>query len=141
MKRFATPVVLAVAAVCLTSIDPGVVLAADVPKDRVVVMYFHRTERCPTCKKMGSYSDEAVKGAFKEQIKKGTVSFHFIDFLDKKYEKLAKGYRIEGPALIVAKIADNKVAKFANLEDIWTKVGDKPAFMKYVQDSVTAHQK
>jgi thiol-disulfide isomerase/thioredoxin len=141
MKRFATPVVLAVTAACLTTLIPGSVIAADVPKDRVVVMYFHRTERCPTCKKMGAYSDEAVKSAFKEQIKKGTVAFHFIDFQDKKNEKLAKGYRIEGPALIVAKIANNKVAKFTDLEDIWTKVGDKPAFLKYVQASVVAHQK
>jgi thiol-disulfide isomerase/thioredoxin len=119
----------------------GAVIAADVPKDRVVVMYFHRTERCPTCKKMGAYADETVKSAFMEQIKKGTVSFHFVDFQNKKNEKLAKGYRIEGPALIVAKIADNKVAKYADLEDIWTKVGDKPAFMKYVRDNVIAFQK
>lgn len=138
MTRFVTPIVLAGAAVCLMN---GVVIAADVPKNRVVVMYFHRTERCPTCKKMGAYSGEAVKRAFKEQIKKGTVSFHFIDFEDKKNEKLAKGYRVEGPALIVAKIVDNKVAKYANLEDIWTKVGDKPAFMKYVRDNVIAYQK
>ena len=75
------------------------------------------------------------------QLKKGTVSFHFIDFQDKENEKLVKGYRIEDPALIVAKIVNNKVAKFTNLEDIWTKVGDKPAFLKYVRDSVEAHQK
>ena len=112
--------------------------SADVPKDRVVAIYFHRTERCPTCKKMGSYSEEAVKQGFGEQIKQGTVAFYFIDFQDAKNAKLAKGYKVEDPALIVAKIRDNKVKEYRNLEDIWTNVGDRAAFLKYVRENVTS---
>ena len=112
--------------------------AADAPKDRVVAMYFHRTERCPTCQKMGSYSEEAVKTAFADEIKKGQVAFHFIDFQDAKNARYTKAYDISGPALIVAKISDNKVASYRNLEDIWSKVGDKPAFLRYVQENVKA---
>jgi hypothetical protein len=141
MNRITNLIGPAVAAVCLATLVPNTLSAADAPKDRVVVMYFHATERCPTCKKMGAYSDEAVKGAYREEIKKGTVSFYFIDYEDEKNEKLVKGYDVAGPALIVAKITDNKVAKYASLEDIWTKVGDKPAFLKYVQDSVAAYRK
>ena len=73
-------------------------------------MYFHRTQRCPTCLKMGSYSEEAVKTGFADEIKKGQVAFHFIDFQDEKNARYTKGYEISGPALIVAKISDNKVA-------------------------------
>ena len=131
----------AFAAVCVTSLDLRSAIAADVPKDRVLVMYFHRTERCPTCKKMGSYSQEAVKSGFQEPLKKGAVAFYFIDFEAKKNEKIAKGYGVEGPALSVAKISNDEVAKFKDLEDIWTKVADKPAFLKYVQDEVTALRK
>jgi thiol-disulfide isomerase/thioredoxin len=130
-----------IAAVSLATLCSEVVVAADVPEDRVVVMYFHRTERCPTCEKMGSYAEEAVKRGFKEQLKKGTVAFHFIDFEDEKNEKLVKGYEVEDPKLIIAKITGNKVAKYTNLEDIWTKVSDKPAFLKYVQESVAAYRK
>ena len=142
MKRVAAivPALFAVA-FSLASMSPSAAPAADALADRIVVMYFHRTKRCPTCLKMGSYSEEAVQSGFAEQLKDGAVAFHYIDFQDKKNEKLAKGYRIEGPALIVAKITSNKVAKFTDLEDIWAKVGDRPAFLKYVRDSVAAHRK
>ena len=44
------------AAACIAGIVPAAASAAQPPADRVVVMYFHRTERCPTCRKMGSAS-------------------------------------------------------------------------------------
>ena len=138
MKRIATIVLAVVAVALFTSMLPGRVSAADAPADRVLAMYFHRTQRCPTCLKMGSYSEEAVKSGFARQIKDGKVAFHYIDFQDPRNAALAKGYRVGGPALIVAKIVDNKVAEFKDLKDIWTKVGDKPAFLQYVQDNVTA---
>jgi hypothetical protein len=110
------------------------------PKDRVVAMYFHRTQRCPTCRKMGSYTEEAINTAFVKQLKERTVEFHYIDFQDKKKAAFTKAYKITGPALIVARVADNKVAEFKDLKDIWTHVGDKKAFVKYVRDHVTAYQ-
>ena len=72
------------------------------------------------------------------EIKKGQVAFHFIDFQDEKNARYAKAYDISGPALIVAKIADNKVASYKDLDEIWTKVRDKAAFVQYVQENVKA---
>jgi hypothetical protein len=141
MTSIATSVVLAVAATVALPLAGPVVRAADTPGDRVVVMYFHRTERCPTCKLMGSYSEEAVKSGFQQQVEAGTVRFYYVDFEDKKNERLVRGYKIEDPSLVVAKIAGKKVEKYANLEEIWDKVTDKPAFIKYVQDHVAAFRK
>jgi hypothetical protein len=87
---------------------------------------------------MGSYSEEAVKTAFAEQIKQGQVAFHFIDFEDEKNARYAKAYDISGPALIVAKIADSRVVSYRNLEEIWGKVDDKAEFLRYVQENVKA---
>ena len=109
------------------------------PKDRVVAMYFHRTQRCPTCLKMGSYTEEALQTGFAKQLKDKTVEFHYIDFQNEKNAAYAKAYKVTGPALIVAKVADNKVAEFKNLKDIWTNVNDKEAFVKYVQDHIKAY--
>ena len=111
------------------------------PADRVVAMYFHRTQRCPTCLKMGSYSEEAVKKGFAKQVKEGSVEFHYVDFQDKKNAALTKGYKISGPALIVAKVKENKVKEYKNLKDIWTKVREKPEFLKYVRENVEAYLK
>src|SRR5574340_1597974 len=138
MKGIATTVVvLGVVALCASGFAQAV-LAAEapakagpavkaetapaIPADRVVVMYFHRTQRCPTCLKMGSYSEEAVKEGFAAQVKERKVEFHYIDFQNKKNEALTKGYKVTGPTLIVARVVDNKVASRKNLTEIWTKV-------------------
>ncbi len=138
MKRITLSTFFAVTGIVFATLVAGAVQAADAPKDRVVAMYFHRTERCPTCRTMGSYAEEAVKSAFAEEIKRGQVAFHFIDFEAEKNARYTKAYNIGGPALIVAKIADNKVASYKDLDDIWTKVRDKAAFLQYVQENVKA---
>ncbi len=129
---------IAVAFSSFVEFAAGAEAAKTPPKDRVVVMYFHRTQRCPTCLKMGSYSEQAVASGFADQVKKGTVEFHYIDFQNEKNASYAKAYKITGPALIMAKVVDGKVAEFKDLKDIWSNVGDKKAFFKYVQDQVTA---
>ncbi len=138
MKRFAI-VVLAIASVAATYASTA--LAADRPADRVVAIYFHRTQRCPTCLKMGRYSEEAVKKGFAKQVREGSVEFHYVDFQDKKNAALTKGYKISGPALIVVKVVENKAKEYTNLEDIWTKVPEKPEFLKYVRENVEAYLK
>jgi len=138
MKRIAKGNLVVMTAVLVATIVGSAAQAADAPKDRVVAMYFHRTERCPTCQKMGSYSEEAVKAAFADEIKEGKVAFYSIDFQAAKNAKYVNAYGITGPTLIVAKISDNKVVSRRNLEDIWEHVRDKPAFLQYVQENVKA---
>jgi len=138
MRRIAVAVVALGIASFFASMPPRTILAADAPTDRTIVMYFHRTQRCPTCKKMGNYSEEAVKTGFADQLKSGKVEFHFVNFQDDKNAELTKGYKVAGPTLIVAKIVGGKVAEFKNLTEIWAKAGDRAAFVEYVQSNVKA---
>lgn len=138
MQRIAANLFLTLTSVLFAAANGSVLQAADAPKDRVIAMYFHRTERCPTCKKMGSYAEEAIKTAFAEELKKGRIAFYFIDYEDAKNARYTKAYDVSGPALIVAKIADNKVASYRDLEEIWSHVGDKDKFFAYVQENVKA---
>ena len=138
MRRIVSVVLAVVAAGLLASTVAGWASAADVPVDRVMALYFHRTERCPTCLKMGSYAEEAVKTGFARQVQERTLGFYYVDFQDPRNASLTKGYGITGPTLIVARVANGKVVQFRNLKDIWGKAADKPAFIQYVQDNVAA---
>ena len=156
MRRVVTAIAAIGVVALFAAMVPQAILAADAPAkadasakadapvgtpaDRIVVMYFHRTQRCPTCLMMGSYSEEAVTTGFAQQMKKGKVEFHYIDFQDKKNEALTKSYHVSGPTLVVAKVVKNKVADRKDLTEIWTKVRDKAAFVEYVQGSVTNYQ-
>jgi thiol-disulfide isomerase/thioredoxin len=106
-----------------------------------VVMYFHRTQRCPTCLKMGTYTEEAVNKGLANEVKAGKVSLHFINFQDEKNAAFTKAYGITGPTLIVAKASGDKVTEYQNLKEMWTKVRDKDAFLEYVQSNVKAYLK
>lgn len=151
MKRVVTATfVLGVVALCTLAVSRTALAAeesgkadkpAAAPADRVVVMYFHRTQRCPTCRRMGSYSEEAVVKGFPKEIKDRTVEFRYIDFQDEKNAALTKGYKVDGPTLIVAQVIGNQVKEFKNLTEIWAKNRDKDVFLKYVRDNVTAYQK
>jgi len=138
MKRVAC---LTLAAAILGIVFASTALAAERPADRVVAMYFHRTQRCPTCLKMGSYTEEAVKKGFPKQVKERSVEFHYVDFQNKKNAAVAKAYKVSGPALIVAKVKGNKVKEYRNLKDIWTKVREKDGFLKYVRKGIEAYLK
>ena len=77
----------------------------------------------------------------RSRSRKVHVEFHYVDFQDKKNAALTKGYKVSGPALIVAKVKANKVKEFKDLKDIWTKVREKPEFLKYVRENVEAYLK
>lgn len=151
MKRVVTATfVLGIVALCTLALSRTALAAeesgkadkpAAAPADRVVVMYFHRTQRCPTCLRMGSYSEEAVVKGFAKEIKNRTVEFHYVDFQDEKNAALTKGYKVGGPTLIVAQVVGNKVKTYKNLTEIWAKNRDKDVFLKYVRDNVAAYQK
>jgi thiol-disulfide isomerase/thioredoxin len=112
--------------------------ADEPPAESVMALYFHRTQRCPTCRKMGDYAQEAVKTGFAEQLKRGQVVFRFVDFQDAKNAAVAKAYKVTGPALIVARVKDRKVVAVENLDQIWMKASDKQEFLDYVRDRVQA---
>jgi hypothetical protein len=117
------------------------VKAYEPPPNRVVVLYFHRTKRCPTCRTMGAYSEEAVLKGFGKQVKQGDVEFCYVNFEDKKNAAMTKAYHVTGPSLIVATIAKNKLVAAENLKEIWMKKDDKKSFLKYVRDGVAAGRK
>ncbi len=142
MKRTVVVVTVIVLAMgFLASLLPSATSAADAPKDHVVVMYFHRTQRCPTCLKMGGYTEEAVTKGMAKEVKEGKVSFHYIDFQDPKNAAFTQAYRVSGPTLLVVRVSGDKAAEYKNLQDMWTKVRDKDAFVEYVQSNIKTYLK
>ncbi len=141
MRHAACTVMVCAALVFVASSLTAAAPATDAPADRVVVMYFHRTQRCPTCLRMGSYAEKAVTTGFASQLKDRKVAFHYIDFQDAKNAAFADAYQVTGPTLIVARVAGNKVAEFKNLTEIWAKARDEAAFIEYVQSNVKAYLK
>jgi len=109
---------------------------AEKPDHWVSVMYFHRTKRCPTCKKISAYIEESAKKGFAEQMKAGEVGCYMIDYQDAKNSKYSRFYKISGPTLVIADVRQGKVTEWKPMPQVWSLVFKKEAFFKYVQDGI-----
>ena len=110
-----------------------------VAEHRVVACYFHRTNRCPTCRKISAYIEESLNNGLAKEMKDGSVSLQMIDFQDPKNQKYTEAYKITGPTLVLMDVRDGKVASWKPAPKVWSLVGKKDAFLKYVQDEVRAY--
>lgn len=105
----------------------------------VVVYYFHGTARCPTCRKFESYSDEAVKEAFSDALEAGWLEWRVVNVDEPGNEHFVSDYQLYTRSIVIVKNRDGKQTEWKNLKRIWELVGDKRAFVKYVQNEVTAY--
>jgi hypothetical protein len=113
--------------------------AAVAPSHQVIACYFHRTVRCPTCKRIGGYIEESVAAGFAPQIQEGSVKVTMVDFQDPKNAAYTQAYKITGPTLVIMDVRDGKVAVWKTAPKVWSLVGQKDQFFSYVQGEIRAY--
>ena len=109
------------------------------PSHQVIACYFHRTVRCPSCKRISAYIDESVNTGFAPQMKDGSVKMLMIDFQDAKNQKYTQAYQIAGPTLVLMDVHDGKVTSWKPAPKVWSLVGNKDEFFGYVQGEVLGY--
>jgi thiol-disulfide isomerase/thioredoxin len=102
--------------------------------NKVVVYYFYGAIRCKTCNKIEATAKEVVETQFAKELKEGRLEWKAMNFQEN--EELAQRYNIASSSLVIVRKQGNKDVKFENLEEVWTLVNDKPAFMEYVKKAV-----
>jgi len=109
---------------------------SNVPDRQIIVCYFHRTVRCPTCLKIGAAIEQVVQAKFAEQLRAGTVRLKFVDFQNPKNKKIAEAYHITGPTLVILDVHGGKVSSWKTAPKVWSLVGKWDAFYRYVEDEI-----
>ena len=140
-----TCVIVASAAVLISTIfcgesrEAAAAARSKMVSHRVQAVYFHRTQRCPTCKKISAYIEEALQTGFAEELKDGQLTMHLIDFQNPRNQQYAKAYQISGPTFVLANTHDNRVTEWRPMPKVWSLVYKKDAFLKYVQDGIRSY--
>ena len=102
--------------------------------DKTIVYYFWSNPRCVSCKKIETYTQEAVNKTFSKEINDGSIEFRIIEFTKDKEKQ--KRYGLYTKAVVLSKVKDGKELKYKNLDKIWTKLNNKEKFENYVIDEV-----
>ena len=103
------------------------------PADGVIAYYFHRTGRCPTCMSIEAYAQEAVKIGFAEQLKDGRLQWRVVNYELPENEHFAADYQLVAPTVVLVELGGGKQKSWKDLSKVWDLVGDKTAFVEYVQ--------
>lgn len=99
----------------------------------VIAYYFHGNVRCYKCTSMEAYADEALKVRFPKELESGGLIWRPTNIDLPKNKHFVKDYQLVTRSLVLVEARDGKQVRWKNLPEIWGLVGDKDAFMKYVQ--------
>jgi peroxiredoxin len=99
--------------------------------DRIVLLYFHRTERCQSCNNAEQYARDTLNTYFPDEVKSGKLSIQSIDY--QKDKEMAKKYNVNMQGLKLAEYRDGQET-VKDVSEIWTYVRDKNAYENYLRD-------
>jgi hypothetical protein len=117
-------------------------MAAPAPEGSgFVAYYFHGTRRCPTCRAIEAQAQETINTRFAEEVRQGRLTWAAVNLEDIGNDHYATDYGVTGSTLVIAELRGGRPVRFAKLEQTWRLVRNKPAFVDYVTDVVTAFLK
>lgn len=103
---------------------------------KILVYYFHTTVRCPTCRKIEAFSNEALKQGFSDELRSGVLEWHPVNVQLPENRHFINDYQLFTKSLVIVRVKGGRQVEWKNLEKVWDLTGDKRAFLKYVQDEV-----
>jgi len=106
--------------------------------DRLIAYYFHGKVRCPTCQSIEAYAHETVAASFADELKDGRIEWRVVDFETPATEHFAKDYNLVAPSVVLVEMRGGAQKRWKNLPEVWELVGDKPAFIAFVQKEIRA---
>jgi hypothetical protein len=108
-------------------------------RHRVIAYYFHGTARCPTCRAIEQYAYEALVTGFPRELQFGVLEWHPINVEEPQNQHFVDDYELIMRSVILADMAGENQTRWKNLDRIWNLVGDKGAFVSYVQEETRAY--
>ena len=104
----------------------------------IVVTYFHRTLRCPTCRNMESMAEQIMREEYLAALETGLVVWRPLNFDLPENAALAEFFALDGPALVIEGMDGPRRLQWRNLDLIWQFADDHVRFRAYVSRALHA---
>ena len=103
--------------------------------DRVDVVYFHRTQRCHTCRYAEEQTLYTLETYFKDELASGKVTFQSINVQDEANADIVKKYGAYTSSLFINTIKDG-TDHIKEATDVYSLIGKDDAFAKTVKNKI-----
>ena len=101
----------------------------------VVAYYLHGNFRCRTCRTIESYSEEAIRGEFADELASGRLAWRVVNIEEPENKHFVKDFELVTKSLVLTEYEDGEVIRWENLKQVWQLVRDKEQFLDYVHSS------
>ena len=106
------------------------------PADRVDVVYFHRTQRCYTCR----YAEEATRYTletyFKDEMDSGRVTLQVVNVEDEANADIVEKYNNASYLTLCINTVRDGTDHIEEVTDIWLAIGNDEAFVEIVKSKI-----
>lgn len=102
----------------------------------VIVYYFHRTARCPSCTLLEEITRDAVEIGFAQQLADGTITMKAINVDEKDNEHFVNDYGLSVQSVVLSQVVNGKEKRWKNLDRIWTLLEDQGQLWEYFQKEI-----
>ena len=106
------------------------------PADRVDVVYFHRTQRCYTCRYAEEGTRYTLETYFEEEMDSGRVTFQVINVEDEKNTDIVEKYNNASYLTLCINAVKDGIDHIEEVTDIWLVIGDDDAFVEIVKNKI-----
>jgi hypothetical protein len=96
---------------CMTSVDAQNNTKTTPLGAKIEILYFHATNRCPTCLAVENNAKKTIAGNFKKEETNGTIKFTSINIDDKANKSMVEKYQVAFSTLLIIKKAGGKETK------------------------------
>lgn len=106
-------------------------LNAKLAETQFSAVYFHAPHRCPTCRKIESFSHEALA----PEIEAGKLAWQIADYTADDNASLVDQFKVFTSTVVLIEVQDGKVARWKNLEEVWNHTSDQADFTAFIDQA------
>ncbi len=104
-----------------------------------VVYYFHGNQRCRTCMRIESATEQTVRSRFDKELKAKRLEWRVVNFDKPENEHVIKDYGLVAQSVVLVEYRGGKQVRFKNLDRVWRLIHeDDAAFEAYIRDELRA---
>ena len=105
------------------------------PADRVDVVYFHRTQRCYSCRYMEAAANYTVQTYFKDELASGKLTFQVFNVEDEANADIVAKYQSSYLSLYINTMKDG-TDHIELVTDLYPLIGNDEAFIETLKSNI-----